>query len=451
MQILLVDDEPLQRELLAGFLVNQGYRVLEAEDGEQALRVFAREPIALVLLDQRMPGLPGEEVLARMKALNPGVRAIMITAYGSVETAVTVLKLGADDFLEKPLDLGSLMEKIHHIEQHLSVAEDVRALVEPEVADAAAPLPPSLPVSLVAESPAMREALSLARRMAASELNVLIRGETGTGKEVFARLIHALSPRAPAPFVELNCAAIPETLFESELFGHEKGAFTGAAKAHRGRFEQAAGGVLFLDEVGELALPLQAKLLRALQDKRISRVGGEGAIGVDVRVLAATNRDLRAEVAAGRFREDLYFRLNVLEITLPPLRQRREDIPALIEQIIARHPGPKARLAPETLDRLIKYDYPGNVRELQHLLQRLLTLARGPLLRPSDLPAEVRTASTGAGSLQERLEAFERDLLGTALEQADWVQTRAAEALGISERVLRYKMGKFGLKRRSFH
>ncbi|MBK1649182.1 two-component system response regulator [Rhabdochromatium marinum] len=443
MNILLVDDEPMQRELLAGFLLNQGYAVLEADNGEQALRVFAQQAIALVLLDQRMPGLPGEEVLARMKALNPGVRAIMITAYGSVETAVTVLKLGADDFLEKPIDLGQLMEKIQQIEQRLSVAEDVQALVQPEAVDESLPLP----VPLVAESLAMREALSLARRMAVSDFNVLICGETGTGKEVFARLMHALSPRAGAPFVELNCAAIPETLFESELFGHEKGAFTGATKAHCGRFEQAVGGVLFLDEVGELALPLQAKLLRALQEKRIRRVGGEREISVDARVLAATNRDLRAEVTAGRFREDLYFRLKVLELELPPLRQRREDIPALIEQIIARHPGATARLAPETLDRLIKYDYPGNVRELEHLLQRLLTLARGPLLRPSELPAEVRTPSVTTGPLQERLAAFERDLLHTALEQADWVQTRAAEALGISERVLRYKMGKFALRR----
>ncbi|MBK1619995.1 two-component system response regulator [Lamprobacter modestohalophilus] len=445
MKILLVDDEPMQRELLAGFLSNQGYQTLQAEHGEQALALFEQEAISIVLLDQRMPGLSGEEVLARMKARNPRLRAIMITAFGSVETAVSVLKLGADDFLEKPIDLSALLDRLQRIEQDLAIEQDVEAVFQPPDGRSAAP---PLPIDLIAESPAMRDVLSLARRIASSELNVLIHGETGTGKEVIARLIHALSPRAEAPFVELNCAAIPENLFESELFGHEKGAFTGAAKQHRGRFELAARGVLFLDEVGELVLPLQAKLLRALQEKRISRVGSEQDIAVDGRVIAATNRDLRAEVEAGHFREDLYFRLNVLELELPPLRRRREDIPALIEHFIARHGGRSARLAPETLDRLIKYDYPGNIRELEHLLQRMLTLARGPVLRPMDLPPEVREPSKRAtGPLQERLDAMERELLRAALERADWVQTQAANELGVSERVLRYKMNKLGLQR----
>ena len=334
MKILLVDDESMQRDLLAGFLSNQGYQTLQAEHGEQALALFEQEPISIVLLDQRMPGLSGEEVLARMKARNPHLRAIMITAYGSVETAVSVLKLGADDFLEKPIDLSALLDRLQRIEQDLAIEQDVDAVFQPHGDGSVAP---PLPIDLIAESPAMRDVLSLARRIASSELNVLIHGETGTGKEVIARLIHALSPRAEAPFVELNCAAIPENLFESELFGHEKGAFTGAARQHRGRFELAARGVLFLDEVGELVLPLQAKLLRALQEKRISRVGSEQDIAVDGRVIAATNRDLRAEVEAGHFREDLYFRLNVLELELPPLRRRREDIPALIDHFIARH------------------------------------------------------------------------------------------------------------------
>lgn len=443
MKILLVDDESMQRELLAGFLVNQGYELLQAEDGEQALALFEREAISLVLLDQRMPGLPGEQVLARMKARNPQLHAIMITAYGSIETAVSVLKLGADDFLEKPIDLGLLLEKIQQIEQAMAIDHDVDEVLAEQPANAEQPVP-----DLVAESPAMRDVLSLARRIAASEHNVLIRGETGTGKEVVARLIHALSARADAPFIELNCAAIPENLFESELFGHEKGAFTGAAKQHRGRFELATGGVLFLDEVGELALPLQAKLLRALQEQRISRVGGEYDIDVDVRVLAATNRDLRTEVANGRFREDLFYRLNILELELPPLRHRREDIRPLIERFMAHETERPPRLASETLDRLIKYDYPGNVRELKHLLQRILTLARGPVVRPADLPQEVREpADPGSGQLQERLDAMESGLLRAALERADWVQTRAASELGISERVLRYKMSKFGLQR----
>jgi two-component system response regulator AtoC len=442
MKILVTDDDPLQRELLAGFLTRQGYQVLTAGDGAEALRLFRQQPVDLVLLDQRMPGLPGEEVLARLKALNPGVRAFLITAYGAVDTAVKVMKLGADEFLEKPVDLQDLLARIQRLEQDLAVGEDVAAVAHTLEQDT------PLPLEIIGASPAMAEVLSFARRVADSPWSVLIRGETGTGKELIARLIHLLGPRAAAPFVEVNCAAIPDTLFESELFGHEKGAFTGAVRQHRGRFELAGGGTLFLDEVGELSPGLQSKLLRALQERRISRVGGEGEIAVDVRVVTATNRDLRGLVEAGAFREDLFFRLNVLEVELPPLRQRREDIPALVAHFVARYARGPVRLAPETLDRLVKYAYPGNVRELEHVIQRSLTLARGPLLRPLDLPPELRQVDTaGPGPLQERLDAVEREMLSAALERAGGVQTRAAEELGISERVLRYKMAKHGLRR----
>jgi transcriptional regulator with GAF, ATPase, and Fis domain len=294
----------------------------------------------------------------------------------------------------------------------------------------------------------MQDTLSRVRRVADSPWSVLIQGETGTGKDLIARLIHLLGPTPTAPFVEVNCAAIPENLFESELFGHEKGAFTGADRNHRGRFEQATGGTLFLDEVGELPLALQSKLLRALQEQRISRVGGEHDIAVNARVVAATNRDLQAMAKSGAFREDLYFRLNVLDITVPPLRQRRADIPALIDHFVARYARRPMQFAPETLDLLVRYQYPGNVRELKHIIQRSLTLARGSRLQPADLPDEVRQAEgTEPGPLQERLDSLERDLLIAALNQTDWVQTRAADVLGISERVLRYKMGKFGIRR----
>ncbi|MBK1717838.1 sigma-54-dependent transcriptional regulator [Thiocystis violacea] len=442
MRILIADDDPMQRELLAGFLEQQGHRVLAAADGQEALTLFRQESIQLALLDHRMPGLTGDQVLARMKASNPLVRAILITAYGAVETAVNVMKLGADDFIEKPLDLTSLREKIERIEQSLAVADDVAEVVE---AVASGPLP----LQIIGASPAMRETLSLVRRVADSPWSVLIQGETGTGKELIARLIHLLGPTPEAPFIEVNCAAIPENLFESELFGHEKGAFTGAERQHRGRFERAAGGTLFLDEVGELPPTLQSKLLRALQEKRISRVGGERDIAVETRVIAATNRDLRALAETGAFREDLFFRLNVLDVPVPPLRRRREDIPALVEHFVARDARRPIRLAMETLDLLVRYDYPGNVRELEHIIQRSLTLARGSLLQPSDLPEEVRRgAALDQGLLQERLDGLERDLLVAALEQTDWIQTRAADRLGISERVLRYKMGKYGLRRR---
>jgi two-component system, NtrC family, response regulator AtoC len=442
MKILIADDDPLQRELLAGFLVNQGHQVLTAADGSEAVALFRREPVQLALLDHRMPGLSGDQVLAEMKSLNPLVRCIMITAYGAVEMAVNVMRLGADDFLEKPVDLSNLLGKILEIERSLAVADEVVEVVQAAESG-------QLPIEIIGSSPAMRETLSLVRRVADSPWNVLIQGETGTGKELIARLIHLLGPAPDAPFIEVNCAAIPEILFESELFGHEKGAFTDADRRRRGRFEMADGGTLFLDEVGELPSVLQSKLLRALQEKRITRVGGEQDIAVEVRVIAATNRDLRAMVEAGSFRDDLFFRLKVLDIVLPPLRRRREDIPALVEHFLTRYAPRPMGLAPETLDLLVRYHYPGNVRELQHILQRSLTLARGQRLHPADLPEEVRHGEAlDQGVLQERLDALEREMLQAALEEAEGVQTRAADRLGISERVLRYKMGKYGIRRR---
>ncbi|SDX14373.1 sigma-54-dependent transcriptional regulator [Thiocapsa roseopersicina] len=443
MNILIADDDPMQRELLQGFLERQGHRVLCAADGEQAVAIVRAEPVQLVLLDQRMPKLSGDLALAEMKALNPLIRAFMITGYGAVDTAVSVMKLGADEFLEKPLDLPSLLEKIQRVEIVLAVDEEVAAVED------ALEENPGLPLRLIGKSPAMLEVLSVVHRVSSSPWNVLIGGETGTGKEMIARLIHLLGTRRDAPFIEVNCAAIPENLFESELFGHEKGAFTGAAKQRRGRFELAHGGTLFLDEVGELPLILQSKLLRALQEGRFTRVGGESDLTADVRIITASNRDLRIMVEDGRFREDLFFRLNVLEIDLPPLRQRREDIPALIEHFLARYADRPVRLSHEAMDVLVKYAYPGNVRELEHIVQRTLTLTRGGLIKPADLPPEVRRAEMiDHGLLQERIEAVEREMLVSALERTAWIQTRAAEMLGISERVLRYKMGKYGIRRR---
>ncbi len=441
MKILIVDDEQDQRELLKGFLENQGYDVLEARDGREAISLFEKEPIQLVLLDHKMPGMSGDEVLKAIKEINPMVRAIMITAYGAVDTAVKVMKLGADDFLEKPVDLSLLLEKIQTLDQDMMVEEDVQA-VEETVEEA------PLPINIVAESNAMKEVLSMVRRVAETPWSVLIRGETGTGKELLARLIHLLSPRRDFPFVEVNCAAIPENLFESELFGHEKGAFTGAVTRRRGKFELAQGGTLFLDEIGELPLLLQPKLLRALQEKKISRVGSEKEIEVDTRVVAATNRDLKRLSEEGKFREDLYYRLNVFEIEVPPLRRRREDIPPLVRFFVERYGTRPVKFSPEAMDVLIKYPYPGNVRELEHIIQRTVTLARGPVIRPVDLPAEIRHYQAATiGTLNERLDAVEREMIISALEKAHGVQTKAAQMLGISERVLRYKMAKHGIKK----
>ncbi len=441
MNILIVDDEADQRGLLKGFLEKQGYAVTEAESGSQALACFGTEPFQLVLMDHRMPKMTGAELLREIKAINPLVRAIMITAFGSVDTAVSVMKLGADDFIEKPVDLKELLDRIRRIEQQV--------IIEEEAAEIALCLDNTpLPLRIIGDGPAMKKVLSLVRRIAPTEWTALIHGETGCGKELIARLIHLLSPRQNQPFIEVNCAAIPENLFESELFGHEKGAFTGASGQRKGRFELADKGVLFLDEIGELSMTVQAKLLRALQEKRIQRVGGNKLISADVRVLAATNRDLKQMVLEGRFREDLFYRINVLDVELPPLRHRREDIPELAKFFIQRYSPREMWFDADALATLLKYNFPGNVRELEHMIQRMTTLSRGPVLRTADLPVEVRfhKAADAGGSLSERLDAVEREMVVSALEKHQGIQTQAAASLGISERVLRYKMKKHGLQ-----
>ena len=440
MLILIVDDEQIQRDMLQGFLEKQGYKVLTASGGEEALHIFGSAPVQLVLLDHRMADMNGDEVLEKMRALSPLVRAIMITAYGDVTTAVKVMQLGADDFMEKPVDLTEILEKIRRIEQSLNVQEESEKIAESlESID--------LPISIIGSSRQMQELLSLVYRVAPTEWAALIHGETGTGKELVARLIHLMGPRKDGPFIEVNCAAIPENLFESELFGHEKGAFTGAAAKRRGRFELAAGGTLFLDEVGELPLHLQAKLLRTLQEKKVTRVGSETDIDIDARVLTATNRNLKQMVTEGTFREDLFFRLNVLELVIPPLRERRDDIVELIDFFLAKYAVNDISFDNDAIAQLVKYQFPGNVRELEHLIQRLVTLVRGNRIIVSDLPPEIRENRSKGGSLSRRLAEVERDMLVAALDEHHWVQTKAAEALGISERVLRYKMNKAGIKK----
>ena len=420
MKILLVDDEEMQRDLLKGFLEKQGYEVTTAEDGRSAVQLFSQLPFQLTLLDHRMPGLSGDEVLRKMKEINPMVRSIMITAFGSVDTAVTVMKLGADDFLEKPVDLSSLLKKIRMIEQTVMIEKEAASVAETLNED-------ELPIKVIGNSKAMKELLSLVRRIAPKEWTVLISGETGTGKELIAKLIHLLSQRKEKPFIGVNCAAIPENLFESELFGHEKGSFTGASSSRKGRFELAMGGSLFLDEVGELPLNLQAKLLRSLEEKKINRVGSEKEIYIDIRVLTATNRDLRKMVEDGTFREDLFYRLNVLNIEIPSLRNRKEDIPALTDFFLERYSSPPIKFDSDAITTLIKYPFPGNIRELEHMIQKILTLSRNSLIRSEDLPPEVRFRhATEQGKLSERLEAMEREMLISALEKHNWIQTHAS-------------------------
>ena len=441
MTVLVVDDDPVQVELLTGFLKKQGVKVFSAPNGDEGLKIFLREPVRVVLLDQRMPGPSGDKVLKAMKEGNPMARIIMVTAYADVHTAVGAMKDGADEFLEKPLDLKLLLEKINALDSDMGVDEDL-LVVEDELERR------PLPLKVIARSPAMQKVLSAVRRVSDTDWPVLIEGETGTGKEVMARLIHHLSSRRDHPFVDLNCAAIPENLFESELFGHEKGSFTGAVSDRKGRFELADGGSLFLDEIGEMPLLLQPKLLRVIQEGKISRVGSEKSLPVNVRLISATNKDLKQSADEGRFRQDLFYRVKVLEIKTPSLRERKEDIPDLVAFFVEKYGKGPVRMTPEAMDMLVKYPFPGNVRELEHVIQRTVTMVRSSLIRPSDLPEEIRHHSlTTQGSLTERLENLEKALIRASLTESNWVQTRAAERLGISERVLRYKMQKHNLSK----
>ena len=440
MKILIVDDEAMQCDLLKGFLEKQGYEVYTANNGQQAMDCFRQIPFQLVILDHRMPDCMGDQVLGEMKAINPLIHAIMITAYGSVDTAVTVMKLGADDFIEKPANLKQLRDKIYNLEQRIMVEEEARSISETMDQN-------KLPIKIIGDCRAMKEVLSVVRRVAVTPWTVLISGETGTGKELIARLLHLLSTVSNGPFIEVNCSTIPENLFESELFGHEKGAFTGAVAARQGRFELARNGTLFLDEIGELPVNLQPKLLRALQEKRVSRIGSEKEITTNVRVVAATNRDLKKLSVEGLFREDLYYRLNVFDIQLPPLRERKEDIPALVDFFLQRYSQHPIVVDAEAMTILMKYSFPGNVRELEHILQRTITLSRANVIHDRDLPAEIRYQQViEQGTLAGRLEALEQEMILSALEKNRGVQTQAAQSLGINERVLRYKMKKYKIK-----
>ena len=441
----MVDDEPAQLELVGGFLRKQGFDVAEAPDGRTALERFRKEPFDLLLTDQKMPGLSGLELLEAARAVTPAVAVIIMTAYGTIETAVAAIKGGAADYLTKPLNLDELLHRIAQVRERQRLIMENRELRE-------ALQERHRVEGIIGESGRMQEVLSLVRRVAGSDATILIQGESGTGKELIARAIHYASPRAGAPLVSVNCAALPETLLESELFGHEKGAFTGAVAARKGRFELADGGSLFLDEIGDLPLHLQVKLLRVLQEREFERVGSSRPVAVNVRLLAATHRDLEALVRAGRFRDDLYYRINVVSISLPPLRERREDIPLLLDHFVekfSRRNGKRiGGLTREAREALLRYDYPGNVRELENLVERAVILTRDEVIGLEDLPLGVKERegeTSGETSLTVLVEGLERRMIREALARADGVQTQAAEILGISERVLRYKLKKYGL------
>jgi DNA-binding NtrC family response regulator len=448
MKILIVDDEVVQREMLEGFLVKQGHAAESAADGQTAVRKFREGDFDFVLTDLRMPGMDGIQLLKELRRMNPEVIVVILTAYGTIGTAVEAMKEGAYDYLTKPVDLDELLILARRVERELELNRENRELKEQ--------LRERFKVDyIISASRRMQEALNLVGRVAPSPATVLILGESGTGKELIARALHFSSPRADRPFVKVNCAALPENLLESELFGHEKGAFTGAMARRIGRFEQAHGGSIFLDEIGDLSPSLQMKLLRVLQEKEFERVGSNQTIRSDVRVMAATNRNLEENIRKGTFREDLYYRLNVVTISLPPLRERREDVLPLVDHFLKKYNRENqktiAALSKEARDLLLRYDYPGNVRELENIVERAVVLARDSTLTMQDLPANLQEgrreagleASTGGESLPRRLEGIERQMISRALERNGGVQTKAAEELGISERVLRYKLKKY--------
>lgn len=443
--ILIVEDEETQRSLLSGLLQKEGYTVEEAGNGANAIDLFRTKTIDLVLLDFKLPDMDGLAILKGIKEINPEVEIIMITAYGSIENAVNALKAGASEYLTKPIDLDDLLFKIKKIENKKHLVHENRVLKE------------ALKDRLKSEdfiytSEKMGEVVSLITRIAKTDSTCIIEGESGVGKEVVFNLVHQLSSRRNQPLVKVNCAAIPETLLESELFGYEKGAFTGAFQRKIGKFELANKGTVFLDEIGDLTPLLQAKLLRVIQEKELERLGGLHPVKIDVRLIVATNRNLEEEVKKGNFREDLYYRLNVVKIVVPPLRERKEDIPLLMDFFVKKYATRYKKnivgFTRESRDQLIKYDYPGNVRELENMIERAIVLARGDHITLEDIPHLSESNIVQAeGGIKETVGVVEKQMIMEALIKADWVQTRAAGFLGISERMLRYKMKKYAITR----
>jgi two-component system response regulator PilR (NtrC family) len=452
--ILVVDDEQSMREFLEILLRKQGHEVQSAADVPEALAKATQAPLDLVLSDLRLGARSGMEILEAVKATSPATEVIMVTAFATTENAIQAMKAGAYDYLLKPFKVDELKLVVEKaLERRALVAENrvLRHRVGERRPGAD---------EILGDAPPIREVRQLVEKVAPTRTTVLLIGESGTGKEVVARAIHARSDRRAQPFVAINCGAIPEGLIESEFFGHEKGSFTGASEQKAGLFEVAGGGTLFLDEIGELPAPVQVKLLRALQEKKIRRVGGSADLLVSARIVAATNRDLQAEVKAGRFREDLFYRLNVIQVHLPPLRERREDIPAFVAFFLARFAAelgkPTPALSPAALRLLEQHPWPGNVRELANVLERAVTLGDGEVLGPESLPPAIRLGPGGAPApaaqgdlppegldLQAHLDAIERQILEQALERTGGVKSEAARVLSLTFRSLRYRLAKF--------
>ena len=447
-RILVADDEESHRIMLRAVLQEEGYEVAGAADGPEAIRAVEQEPFDLILLDIRMPGMDGIDALTEIRRISPYVPVLMMTAYASVKTAVDALKAGAFEYLIKPLDIEELKILIEKALEHYHLREENLALRER--------LGNRFDFSrMIGKSRKMIELFELLAQVAPTDATVLILGESGTGKELVANALHHNSPRASQPFIKVACAALPETLLESELFGHERGAFTGAIARREGRFWSAHRGSIFLDEVGEMSPTTQTKLLRVLQEREFEPLGSTRTIKVNVRVIAATHKDLEKEVREGRFREDLFYRLNVVPISIPPLRERKEDLPSLTLYFLSLY-GEKNKkelkeISPKALDLLIRYDWPGNIRELENCIERAVIVARGEMITPADLPPQIQALSRGKedqGILFPSgisLQDAEKALILKTLEDTGGNRSRAAEILGINRRTLQIKLKEYGL------
>jgi two-component system NtrC family response regulator len=449
-RILVVDDDESLRRVTQVQLEEEGYTVTTAASGEEALAILIRKPQDLVLTDLSMPGMSGVELLKKVRTEYPETTVVLVTAFGTVESAIEAMKLGAYDYIAKPVNPDNLRRIVARALEHLALREEVQSLRS--VLDQKVGFE-----NIIGRSKTLLYVLDMAARAAQSDVTVLIHGETGTGKELVAQGIHCSSSRKTKPLVTINCGAIPKELLESELFGHVKGSFTGASMHKKGKIELADGGTVFLDEIGELPLELQVKLLRLLQEHEIEKVGATEKIRLDVRVIAATHRNLLAMVEDGRYREDLYYRLNVVPIELPPLRERSEDIPELAQHFFAnartRHSRPNLRLPGALLPYFSSYRWPGNIRELENVIERLVVLVPGDEITIEDLPETLRIQRPALETLQMELppqgislESVERELIHKALIKFNWNQTKAAQYLDLSRKTLIYRMEKFGLR-----
>ncbi|MDR2605644.1 MAG: sigma-54 dependent transcriptional regulator [Desulfovibrio sp.] len=451
-EILLIDDEKNYLLVLESLLLDAGYSVTALSDPESALAFLDESEVDVVITDMKMPKLSGKDVLAHVKRDYPHVPVLVMTAFGTIESAVDLMKMGAFDYIAKPFANDELLLSVQNAAELAGVHRRYRLLHE------------NLEEQygrhrIIGKSKGIRNVLAVVDRAAPAKSTILISGESGTGKELVARAVHFASPRKDGPFISVNCAALNPGVLESELFGHEKGSFTGAVALHRGRFELAHGGTLFLDEIGELPPELQVKLLRVLQERKFERVGGSEEIEVDIRVVAATNKDLQREVEADRFREDLYYRLNVVQMVLPPLRERREDIPLLLahftEKATADNNLSRKTFSPEALELLSGYEWPGNIRQLENVVERCMIMASGDTVTVDDLPPEVKDEEAHLKNaldllpaelnLAETLDRLEAALIRRALARADFVQVKAAERLGVSKSLLQYKLRKYGI------